>query len=274
MIRKALLAATVATGLILPAAAGLYVSPKPAIVKPENLEFSKHMLLGMPITMGMLAPKSTPPQYIANSATGNNIASGSTLSWSHTTTSQTTALIVGFFVGNNAKTAQVTAVKFNGVSLTLIRQAYAADNGSGSLWVLFNPPVGTYTLTATANSSDRGFGGTAGNFSNVSAVNVSATNSAATADPRTLTMTSTALGLPVGNVSGASSSSKLQTYTATAPTGMTLAGTARRFTSNSYGKYQGLFYSNTLVPAGSTSFTVDCTVGTTVNTNQQYAILV
>lgn len=58
MIGKALLAATVASGLIVPVKAGVYLPPKPAIVKASNLEFSKHMLLGMPFTMGMLPSKA------------------------------------------------------------------------------------------------------------------------------------------------------------------------------------------------------------------------
>ena len=70
MMNKALLAATVATGLIVPsAAAGLYVPPKPAIVKPENLEFSKNLLLGMPMTMGMLPRKGAAYPVIAATGT-------------------------------------------------------------------------------------------------------------------------------------------------------------------------------------------------------------
>lgn len=60
MIRKSLLAATVASGLIVPmATAGVYLPSKPSIIKSENVEFSKHMLLGMPITMGMLTRKTS-----------------------------------------------------------------------------------------------------------------------------------------------------------------------------------------------------------------------
>ena len=69
MIKKALLAATVASGLIIPqVAAGVYLPPKPSIIKPENIEFSKHML-AMPITLGML-PGKTISAVIAASATG------------------------------------------------------------------------------------------------------------------------------------------------------------------------------------------------------------
>ncbi len=56
MILKPALAAMLASGLIVPEAPKL-VLPRPAIVKAENLEFSKHMLLGMPLTMGMLPGK-------------------------------------------------------------------------------------------------------------------------------------------------------------------------------------------------------------------------
>lgn len=56
MIKSAVLAGTIASGLLLPTTPALYVPAKPAIIKVENIEFSKHMLLGMPITMGFLGP--------------------------------------------------------------------------------------------------------------------------------------------------------------------------------------------------------------------------
>jgi len=57
IIKNTLLATTLASGLIVPAAAGVYLPPKPAIVKPENLDFSKN-LLAMPFTLGMLKGNS------------------------------------------------------------------------------------------------------------------------------------------------------------------------------------------------------------------------
>jgi len=55
MMNRALLAATVASGLVLPAKAAVYLPQRLAIIKPGNLEFSKN-LLAMPTTMGMLKP--------------------------------------------------------------------------------------------------------------------------------------------------------------------------------------------------------------------------
>lgn len=84
MIKKALLAASVATGLIVPAAqAGeLYLPPKPAIVKPENIEFSKNMLLAMPFTLGLVAKNASGvAPSIASTATSQGATSNST---SHT----------------------------------------------------------------------------------------------------------------------------------------------------------------------------------------------
>lgn len=64
MIGKSLLAATLASGLALPAEAGLYVPPKPAIVKPENLDFSKNML-AMPLLVGAIKPQNEPPATLS-----------------------------------------------------------------------------------------------------------------------------------------------------------------------------------------------------------------
>ena len=57
MIVKPALAAMLASGLVAPEKPAI-ILPRPAIVKPESLEVSKHMLLGMPLTMGMLKPQS------------------------------------------------------------------------------------------------------------------------------------------------------------------------------------------------------------------------
>jgi hypothetical protein len=55
MIVKPALAALLAAGLAVPEKPRL-IFPNPAIVKPGNVEFSRHLLLGMPLTMGILAP--------------------------------------------------------------------------------------------------------------------------------------------------------------------------------------------------------------------------
>jgi hypothetical protein len=83
MIKKALLAATVASGLIIPAQAGeLYLPPKPSIIKPENIEFSKH-LLAMPLTMGMLPRKNAlVPLAITNTFNSNSTTNSSTYTYS------------------------------------------------------------------------------------------------------------------------------------------------------------------------------------------------
>ena len=70
MIVKPALAAMLASGLIMPERPAL-ILPKPAIVKAENIEFTKHLLLGMPLTMGMLAPKviTTSILFVASTET-------------------------------------------------------------------------------------------------------------------------------------------------------------------------------------------------------------
>lgn len=53
------LAAVLASGLAIPETPRL-ILPRPAIVRAESLELSRHMLLGMPLTMGMLARRMSP----------------------------------------------------------------------------------------------------------------------------------------------------------------------------------------------------------------------
>ena len=77
MMNKALLAATVASGLILPATAGVSLLPKPAIIKPQNIGFSKN-LLAMPITMGMLKTGARAPGVISYVGGGSSASTTAT----------------------------------------------------------------------------------------------------------------------------------------------------------------------------------------------------
>ena len=213
------------------------------------------------------------PYYIDGNA-GSNSANASSISWSHTTTADTTCLVVGTQVGNSGNTASVSGVTYNGVSLTMVQRSAAATQGQGGLWVLFNPPIGTYTITMSANDGNRGISGSSANFGGATAVNASVNGNTAINNPRTITLTSTARGLPVGNKHIGGNNGTLHTVSTTDPSGMTLAATANRFTSNSFAKYQGLFYSPTLVNAGSVGFKAQVTAGTIAGSSQQFMILV
>lgn len=64
MILRPALSALLATGLAVPEKPTLVLST-PAIVRAQSIEFSKHMLLGMPVTMGMFGErKSSAISYI------------------------------------------------------------------------------------------------------------------------------------------------------------------------------------------------------------------
>jgi hypothetical protein len=270
MILKPALAAMIASGLIVPEAPKL-VLPKPAIVKRENLEFWAP-LLGMPLTMGMLAPKAVAPFFIDGNA-GSNSASATSRTWTHTTTSATTALVVGAYANVNSGVPDITNVTFNGVALTEIRQT-ASGNLSTAIWWMLNPPVGSYSIVVSFSGSDRGVAGSSLNLGGVSAVDVDGGggSGSTTTDPFSTTVTAVSGGIPIANVGIEANSSTLNTVSVTSPTGMTLAHTANRFTSNSFAKYQALFYSNTLVAAGSQTLTADVTAGTINGRSQQFVI--
>jgi hypothetical protein len=67
MIVKPALAALLASGFIVPEAPKLVV-PTPAVVRAEHLELTRHILLGMPTTMGMLKRRSSAVSYVNSTA--------------------------------------------------------------------------------------------------------------------------------------------------------------------------------------------------------------
>lgn len=109
MIVKPALAAMLASGLIVPETQKL-VLPKPAIVKAENLEFTRHILLGMPLTMGMLAAKNRTP--VTATYTGAITSTTNALSYSLTlpigTASADRYIVVAIFIPSGGVPSGVT----------------------------------------------------------------------------------------------------------------------------------------------------------------------
>ena len=84
MIRNAIIATTLASGLAVPPKTHLYVPPRPAIVKPQHLEMSGN-LLAMPVTLGMMKRKAAAPlsltyvsSILSSQSSGSSFTSGST----------------------------------------------------------------------------------------------------------------------------------------------------------------------------------------------------
>jgi hypothetical protein len=153
MMKKALLASVLATGLILPAKAGVYLPPKPAIVKPENLEFSKHMLLGMPLTMGMLAPKAASSLVVA--FTDVNITDADGTSYTQTSSIGTAAsdryvVVVGW--ANDGSNRTISSCTVGGAATT--RRANLGSVVDPIAIFITNSPVTTGTTASiTVNYS-------------------------------------------------------------------------------------------------------------------------
>jgi hypothetical protein len=233
MIVKPAIAALLASGLIMPEAPKL-VLPKPAIVKAENLEFSKHMLLGMPLTMGMLPGKAGDPFFIDSSQYSTSASSSlETITWTHTTTAATTCLVVAGTAVNNAGNTDITSVTFNGVSLTQI--VSAGSGNSTSLWRLFSPAVGSFTLSVTmSGTNDRFISGHAVNLGNANAVNTSNADEGS-AQTFSVSLTTTKKTIIVASSFVASSTSTARTITYSSPSTTTTQQSANN-SSNSIGK--------------------------------------
>ena len=196
MIVKPALAAMLASGLVAPETPKL-VFPKPAIVKSENLDFSKHMLLGMPLTLGMLPRKfvvPVGPTYLST-ATYGVTSSLATISWTHNVESYATCLIVVLGWSSTLGATGNITVTANSTSMTKVTTGTRCF-----IFRLFSPPTGSVTITATSTDSlDRHFAGHSATFSGVTSVQ--ANNAASTGNQVTsfsLTTTSNAI-LVVGH---------------------------------------------------------------------------
>lgn len=108
-------------------------------------------------------------QYDTTS-TASDSADPTTLTWSHTTTTESNRLLV---VGVSAEsdtgghTAQtVSGITYNGVALTKIRSDYVTDNGT-ELWYLVAPATGANNVVITMTAVVDGLYGAAMTFSGV-----------------------------------------------------------------------------------------------------------
>lgn len=81
----------------------------------------------------------------------------SPLTWNHTCTGTNLVLIVGISIRTAPGTSTVvTAVTYNGVSMTKVREDSNTNRAESSLWFLIGPATGTHQVSATmtADASD------------------------------------------------------------------------------------------------------------------------
>lgn len=243
MILQPAIAAMLASGLSVPEAPKLLL-PRPAIVRPGSIDVSKHMLLGMPLTMGMLPGKARDPYFIGSSSYSTTASSSlEVLTWSHTTTADTTAIVVSGAAVNNANSLDMDFVSFNGVSFG----TYIAQGGSGDsvrIFVLFNPPVGTYTLRAEVDATnDRFFAAHAINLGGVSEVNAGNGAESTSAETLSVSLTTTKRSIVIVGAYAQVGNTNIPTITCTSPAGGTLTRSASN-ASNNLGKRFSMFYTD------------------------------
>lgn len=101
-------------------------------------------------------PKKTEAASITFDATAVSAnTTTSPITWSHTVTSSgtNTFLVVGVALKGNTGTPTPTAVSFNSVSMTKIREDINSDSSSNildlSIWVLKSPTSGSHTVSVT-----------------------------------------------------------------------------------------------------------------------------
>jgi hypothetical protein len=151
MILKPTLAAMLASGLIVPERPAL-ILPKPAIVKAENLEFSKHMLLGMPLTMGMLPGKASAARTVTYRGSAAITGSSTTKTYTNAPigTAASNRLVV--LVATIPYTTLSTGATAAGNAMTLVSSNSVSGRGV-YIYGLVVPTGTAATITHTTAAS-------------------------------------------------------------------------------------------------------------------------
>lgn len=188
------------------------------------------------------------PYFIEGTSVDLTTASStaSTITWSHTTTPETTCLVVGGAAVNNSNNIDITNVLFNSLPLTFINGG--SSGNSTRLFYMLNPPVGTYAVYMQADATnDRFLGGYALNLGNVREVNASNFVESTTAETLSLNLSTTKRSIIVVSQMVGTFYSLIPNLSIIAPLN-SVAATTTSNQSNSFGKRATLSYTPAVNP--------------------------
>jgi hypothetical protein len=161
MMRDTILAATMASGLILPPKAELHFPPRPAIVKLEHLGSSGH-LLSMPVTLGMMKRKAAGPlsltyvsAILSLQSSGSSFTSGSTSFGSTVGAGNTRYLLclIHNIWGSGGTDGWTNSCTIGGVPATKLFRPNAYAGQVTDCWYIENNTLTSGTLAVTWNGT-------------------------------------------------------------------------------------------------------------------------
>ena len=161
MIRNAIIAATLASGLAVPPKTHLYVPPRPAIVKPQHLEMSGN-LLAMPVTLGMMKRKAAAPlsltyvsSILSSQSSGSSFTSGSTSFGTTVAAGNTRYLLclIHNIWGSGGTDGWTNSCTIGGVAATKLFRANAYAGQVTDCWYIENNTLTSGTLAVTWNGT-------------------------------------------------------------------------------------------------------------------------
>lgn len=142
-----LVAATISSGLV-GEPPRLWVPPKPAIIKTENVEFSKN-LLAMPLSLGLIAQKNVAARtvtYRTSQAFGTLATSFTVTSAAIGTASSDRIVVV---IASTSNSIAITSCTLAGAAMT---KAAASPAGTGSTAIFYLSSTSGTTATVVAST--------------------------------------------------------------------------------------------------------------------------
>lgn len=175
MMKDALLAASLGAGLMVPAPAGIYLPPKPAIMKPESIEFTRHLLPAMPLTMGLIRAQAKPQlslSYVSVYGTSTQASSYSpTMNLGAVPPAGSTRYIIVATQGCvNSTLGNVNSVSIGGNAATLLYRPYTNMGRPTELWYIQNNALTSGTVSVNLSSQQYAYGMSVWNLINPASI--------------------------------------------------------------------------------------------------------
>jgi hypothetical protein len=258
--RRAILAASVFSGLIIPATPQLFVPAAPAIVKADHLELTRH-LLAIPIPVGVPASMQRPPPSYLSVAGSAASQTAETYTWTHTIEATATCIIVAFGGMSGVPVVGNLSCTVNGVAMTQAVVTSASTKFKHALFYMFNPPTGAQTIVATASGTiDRH--GAAHSVTVAGAASVDASNSGTGTTSASAVLTTSKKTLVIAGATVNTSVSTGSTMTISSPASST---NVREVTSTYITRQFTIAYKTPVQDAGTVTVTVAPTNSSTVH---------
>ena len=181
MMKSALVAASLGTGLVVPPQAGLHVPTRPEVIRTDGLAPGEHLLPAMPLTLGLVGVRARPQLSLSNvSVYGTSTQASSyspTMDLGPIPPAGSTRYIIVATQGCvNSTLGNVNSVSIGGNAATLLYRPYTSMGRPTELWYIQNNTLTSGVVSVNLSSQQYAYGMSVWNLINPASITPHFTN--------------------------------------------------------------------------------------------------